>query len=141
MHVEINRALTMAALPLIAAAALTLAAPANAELAAGRYTMNFRAGVDGSSGSGEWTVNPCGPGCLDVASTNGWTARAVLANGQYSFERTVPGGATCDDGRVIDLYGRYTFNEDGSNGSLGPANGISPCGGPFRNSSFTLTPA
>ena len=126
----------------LAAAALAMAAPANAELAPGLY--NFKSVMaNGTVTDIRMQVNSCGPGCLDLVNLdlNEHQGQATIQGTQYVLEKFVPAGAFCNDGRTVDVQTRYTFNLDGTNGVYN-LNGPNPCGndGPVGVTTFTLTP-
>ena len=68
--------------------------------------------------------------------------RATLAEGKYTFDLLMQQATQCADGRVLDVFARYVFGEDGANGSIAPVDGVNPCGGaPIKPETFILTPA
>ncbi|MDT5017574.1 MAG: hypothetical protein QOD39_3734 [Mycobacterium sp.] len=135
--------------PIIAAVAtaltvsgLVLAAPANADLAPGiyRYTSVMANGVTTNV---VMRVDGCGPGCIGLFNLDANTdqGQARIEGTQYVLDQFVPQGATCADGRKVDIFGRYTFNLDGTNG-LYTLNGPNPCEAwPVGSTTFTFTPA
>jgi hypothetical protein len=134
--------ITAAAAAGLAAGGLALAAPANAELAPGLY--HYRSVMaNGVVTEYRIQVNSCGPGCISLFNLdlNLDQGQARIQGAQYVLDQFVPRGATCADGRPVDIIARSTFNLDGSNG-LYTLNGPNPCGaGPVGSTTFTFTPA
>lgn len=131
----------MAALA-VAAGALALAVPAAADLAPGiyRYTSVM---ADGTTTDVMMRVDSCGPGCISLFNLTANTdqGQARVEGSQYVLDQFVPQGATCADGRPVDVVARYTFDLDGSNGVY-TLNGPNPCGGgPIGSTTFSFAPA
>jgi hypothetical protein len=131
-----------AAVGAVAAAGLALAAPANADLAPGvyRYTSVM---ANGTTTNVTVRVDDCGPGCIHLFNLdqNLDQGQARVVGTQYVLDQFVPQGATCADGRKVDILARYTFDLDGKNG-LYTLNGPNPCdAGPVGETTFTFTPA
>jgi hypothetical protein len=127
----------------LAAAGLALAAPASADLAPGFYQYRS-VGATGVTEDISMRLDSCGPGCLNLFNleNNKDQGQARVQGTQYVLDQWVPGGAFCSDGRAVDVFARYTFNLDGTNG-LYTLNGPNPCGnsGPVGSTTFTLVPA
>lgn len=88
-------------------------------------------------------VDDCGPGCISLFNLDANTdqGQARVQGAQYVLDQVVRGGATCADGRAVDIIARYTFDLDGTNGFY-TLNGPNPCeAGPVGSTTFTLTPA
>ncbi|WP_156663095.1 hypothetical protein [Mycobacterium sp. 1274761.0] len=130
-----------AALIALPAVGLMGAAPANADLTPGIYLYRSVM-ANGVTTDVRLRVDDCGPGCISLFNldTNTDQGQARIQGAQYVLDQFVPGGATCADGRAVDITARYTFNLDGTNG-LYTLNGPNPCeAGPVGNTTFTLTP-
>jgi hypothetical protein len=126
----------------LAVGSLVLAPPANADLAPGNYLYRSVM-ADGVTNDVRMRIDGCGPGCISLFNldTNTDQGQARVNGTQYVLDQFVPQGATCADGRKVDVIARYTFNLDGMNG-LYTLNGPNPCGGgPVGSTTFTLTPA
>ena len=126
----------------LAVGSLVLAPPANADLAPGNYLYRSVM-ADGVTNDVRMRIDGCGPGCISLFNldTNTDQGQARVNGTQYVLDQFVPQGATCSDGRKVDVVARYTFNLDGTNG-LYTLNGPNPCGGgPVGSTTFTLTPA
>lgn len=127
----------------LAVAGLTLAAPANAELAPGvyRYTSTMANGVTTTT---MIRVDSCGPGCISLFNldANLDQGQARIVGPQYVLDQFVPQGGTCADGTKVDVLARYTFDLDGTNG-LYTLNGPNPCddAGPVGSTTFVFAPA
>jgi hypothetical protein len=131
-----------AACAALALGGLMLAAPANAELAPGTYLYRSTM-ANGVTTDVRIRVDDCGPGCINLFNLDANTdqGQARVQGAQYVLDQFVPRGATCADGRPVDIMARYTFDLDGTNG-LYTLNGPNPCeGGPVGETTFTLTPA
>lgn len=89
-------------------------------------------------------VDSCGPGCLSLFNLDTYRdqGQAISDGTQYVLDQFVPQGAYCPDGSAVDVYARYTFNLDGTNGVY-TLNGPNPCGndGPVGETTFTFIPA
>jgi hypothetical protein len=124
----------------LAVSGLALAAPAHADLAPGVYLYRSVM-ANGVVTENRIRIDGCGPGCislynLDLKLDQG---QARIQGSQYVLDQFVPRGATCADGRAVDVLARSTFNLDGTNG-LYTLNGPNPCGaGPVGSTTFTLT--
>ena len=127
----------------LALAGLAVAAPANADLAPGLYQYRS-VGATGITENIPMRIETCGPGCISLfnLANNKDQGRAIVQGPQYVLDHWVPGGAFCPDGRAVDVFARYTFNLDGTNG-LYTLNGPNPCGGngPVGSTAFSLVPA
>jgi hypothetical protein len=127
----------------VAVGSMALAAPANADLSQGdyRYRSVMANGVVTES---LIRVNDCGPGCIALfnLTTNTDQGIARIQGDRYVLDQFVPHGATCSDGRPVDVLARSTFNPDGTNG-LFTLNGPNPCcqPGPVGETHFSFTPA
>ena len=87
----------------------------------------------------QWTLTPCGPGCLHVTSDAGWEGDFYLGHGQWTLTQlNVPNAVECKDGSRHDgdmtlmfsptvLKGQSTgYDHIGCIGGLpGPSNPIS----------------
>lgn len=125
----------------LTATGVSLAAPANAELAPGFYLYRSVT-ADGVTTEYMMRVDTCGPGCLSLYNLKTWLdqGQAHLVGDQYVLDQFVARGATCADGRAVDVYARYTFDLDGTNGVYTLA-GPNPCGeGPVGETTFTFLP-
>lgn len=123
-------------------AGVVSAAPANAELAPGVYIYTSTM-ANGATNKSTIRVDSCGPGCISLFNldTNLDQGQARIVGDQYVLDQFVPQGATCADGRTVDVLARYTFNLDGTNG-LYTLNGPNPCeSGPVGSTTFTFAPA
>ncbi len=126
----------------LAAGSLTVAAPAGADLAPGVYLYRSVM-ANGVVTDTRMRIDGCGPGCLSLFNLDANTdqGQARIQGGQFVLDQFVPGGATCADGRPVDVLARYTFNPDGTNGVY-TLNGPNPCGGgPVGVTTFTFIPA
>lgn len=137
------RILAAAAAVGLAGGGLLLAAPAGADLAPGLY--QYRSVMaNGVTTDVRMRVDDCGPGCIRLFNLDSNTEQGLarVEGAQYVLDQFVHGGATCADGRVVDVIARYTFNLDGTNGVY-TLNGPNPCGGngPVGATTFTLLPA
>ncbi|MBO0678696.1 hypothetical protein JRC04_14600 [Mycolicibacterium sp. S2-37] len=126
-----------------AVAGIALAPPANADLAPGTYTYRSVM-ADGTVTEYLIRVTDCGPGCIGLfnLTTNNDQGMARVQGNRYVLDQFMPGGATCPDGRPVDVQTRSTFDLDGSNG-IYTLNGPNPCGapGPVGETRFAFTPA
>lgn len=81
------------------------AAPAAASL----NGIYFLQGTNGEQAV--WTVTSCGPVCLHINSTGGWSENASLVSkGQYNFTVFDPNGETCPDGTKVAMTKTYVFD-------------------------------
>jgi hypothetical protein len=138
-----TRVIIGAAVAGVAAAGILFAAPAHADLAPGVY--HYRSVMaTGATEDVMIRIDDCGPGCISLFNldNNKNQGQARIQGTQYVLEQFVPQGAMCADGRWVDVFARYTFNLDGTNGLYTLA-GPNPCPqpGPVGSSTFTLTPA
>ncbi len=127
----------------LAVGSVALATPANADLAPGVYLYRSVM-ANGVVTDNTLRVDSCGPGCNNLfnVTLNRDQGQARVQGSQYVLDQFVPAGASCPDGRAVDIVARYTFNLDGTNGVY-TLNGPNPCGGggPVAATAFTLTPA
>lgn len=124
-----------------AVGSLVCAPAAGADLAPGFYLYRSVM-ANGVVTDTRMRVDSCGPGCLSLFNLDANTdqGQARLQGGQFVLDQWVPGGATCADGRPVDVVARYTFNPDGTNGVY-TLNGPNPCGaGPVGVTTFTFIP-
>lgn len=75
----------------VAAAGPATAAPIGEE--AGTYEITYD-----NTPQGRWEISPCGSGCATIASDAGWTTKASVVNGQWTFSRVKDQAVDCQDG-------------------------------------------
>jgi hypothetical protein len=94
----------LAATVLVFGAAVGLAGPASADGFSGTFIPNGP-GLDST-----WVVTSCGPDCVRVSDSSGWSADAHPWDGVWRFVANVPNGTKCNNDGV--LPGTVTFKVD-----------------------------
>jgi hypothetical protein len=94
----------LAATVVVFGAAVGLAGPASADGFSGTFIPNGP-GLDST-----WVVTSCGPDCVRVSDSSGWSADAHPWDGVWRFVANVPNGTKCNNDGV--LPGTVTFKVD-----------------------------
>jgi hypothetical protein len=102
----------------------------------------FNGTYSGGDDQNIWTVSTNCPteGCTGtVASNQGWSVPATMANGLWNFVVTKPDGFVCNDGSYAPAYISMTVDPNTLNGALATdSNGDCP-GGQITRTPFKLT--
>lgn len=137
MKVTLTRALASAAA--LTAVAAGFAASAHAEPPP---SSSFNGSYTGGDSENVWTVSTACPtdGCTGtVASNQGWSVPAKMANGVWNFVVTKPDGVICQDGSYAPAYISMAVDPTTLNGILSLDDNYSCPGGNVTTSPFKLT--
>jgi hypothetical protein len=120
-------------------------ATANATDPSGIYNVVFHHLQGQADDTYQWTLTPCGSGCLHVTSNEGWQGDFHLINGQWTLtQQDVPNAVQCLDGSRHDGDMTLMFDPTSLSGkSTGYDHIGCPLGfaGPTKPISFTLAKA
>lgn len=130
----------LAAAVLVGGVGVGAAAPARADDFDGTYTLT------GPGTQSTWVVTPCGAGCADIADSRGWTARAQLAGGMWTFSVDRQDGYIClADGSTHPGTVRYAMAAATLTGTGTGVDSTGACGNPpgsvLKATAFTLVKA
>lgn len=128
-----------------AAAMFAAAGTANATDPTGTYNVVFDHRNGYADDTFQWTLTPCGQGCLHVTDDHGWQGDFHLIHGQWTLtQQNVPNSVQCRDGSRHDGDMTLTFDPTSLRGKSTGYDYIGcPLGvpGPTNPLSFTLEKA
>jgi hypothetical protein len=117
-------------------------ATANATDLSGTYNVVFDHRDGYVDDTFQWTLTPCGDGCLHATGDDGWQGDFHLIHGEWTLiQQNVPNSVRCKDGSRHDGDMTLTFDPTSLRGkSTGYDNVGCPLGvpGPTNAISFTL---